>query len=160
MCGSASGEPCYETFTFWQHLSLAQLVKGTFGADTSTFATVDDYALAVPQSDVNARWFWVPIYSGNGGFLSAAFPATNNKNLFSLGLVILDAATGNATAPDAQYFDEKIDDGNPGRGKLTVFPGTACTQNPDGTPTTNASTNPLYNLGDDAATPCFIFIAY
>ncbi|MBM3617672.1 MAG: prepilin-type N-terminal cleavage/methylation domain-containing protein [Alphaproteobacteria bacterium] len=160
VCGSATTEPCFETYTFWQHLSLAGLVKGTFGADTSAFAAIDDYALAVPQSDVNSRWFWVPVYSGGAGYLAAAFPATNNKNLFSLGLAIVDGATGNATSHDANYFDEKIDDGNPGRGKLTVFPGTACTENPDGTPTTNASLNPQYKLGDENATPCFIFIAY
>lgn len=160
ICGASTADPCYELYTFWQQLSLAGLVKGTFGADTSTFSVLEDYEAAIPPSKINQRWFWLPFYSGGSGTLNTAFPATHNKNMFALGIPNLDLSTGNATGADAEYLDIKMDDGVPNKGSVTVHPATACTENPDGTATTNASPRARYRTDDDSLTPCFLFIEY
>lgn len=123
-----NGANANESFRFWQHLSNAGLLTGTFTGVTGPGGTVH----AVPGSNVprakigNAAWMTAgfPNYAGAGTVFQSDYghyfyigaPTTNtNPNLPLL------------STEEAWNIDTKTDDGKPALGKVVVAPSNTCT---------------------------------
>ncbi|MES2983806.1 MAG: prepilin-type N-terminal cleavage/methylation domain-containing protein [Pseudomonadota bacterium] len=117
---SATGE----MFRFWQQLSLAGLIEGTYsGLSGPTLYMSYPGADVVPGTNTPASKF------GKGGWAMLYLPvpagdsstyARNYKNMFTIGMrranfLPLDALF---KPEDAWNIDKKIDDGVPGTGKV------------------------------------------
>jgi prepilin-type N-terminal cleavage/methylation domain-containing protein len=108
----AGGGLTWENFRFWQHLSNAGLIEGSYNGTTQR-----------PVGKI-ANTSWAVLYSS----LSAANPFTFDgqyENTFDF-----TSATGFASGEDLWNIDTKMDDGKPATGKLVVFSPTtlsACT---------------------------------
>ena len=139
----------------WNHLSLAEMVGGSFSA---TFGDEMDGGIG-PESSLSGSGAWIINYSGYphaelwgitvgtslysrviGQYLSIGADSANN---YRLGVI---------TAADAKSIDDKIDDGEPASGKFVAIKGydgsafqAGCT---DQSPTVAATTAVAYDLSD------------
>ncbi len=120
IAGEVSG--WYEQFRYWQHLSNAGLIEGSYtgvspvvGYETSTIG------VNIPASKVNsAGWtmHYFPPISGDASFYDGSY-----GNI----LVFGEEATGSyifnpALRPeDAYNLDRKMDDGSPGTGNVVTY---------------------------------------
>lgn len=142
-----------ESLLFWQHLSLSGMMEGKldayWGPELISGRSVP------PSSLKSALWRVVHHTADDAG----VFPAQRNKNLYRL-----VTAEGNAVMTTSEAFDvdEKIDDGNPGTGSVTIYPGDMadeeCTVTSGGNPTSASDTGIRYGQSNDTVcSPLFVF---
>lgn len=116
-----------EHFRFWQHLSNATLVQGSYTGVTATIGvTQPDIGVNIPASQLEGVGFY--------GF-SHDIPTTNNTYWWygrydlTIGFGALCGA-GATTCPafttaEAYLIDSKLDDGLPGLGFIRIWKGSA-----------------------------------
>ncbi len=105
----ATGSTAYERFRLWQQLASAALVEGTF---TGVPGSAGGYHVVLGQNAPNSRL--TP-----SGWSALSTAAAGNWLQFGVG----QAANGSnnvaaITPPEAWNIDSKMDDGNPGVGKI------------------------------------------
>jgi prepilin-type N-terminal cleavage/methylation domain-containing protein len=115
-----------ERFTFWQHLSNASMIEGTFtgiaGATAADQATTNN----APQGEMdNSMWYAAHDAANTAAFFSAA---TARHNL-RIGGMTLSSWPSNKllVPPNAAAIDSKVDDGFPGLGMVTATKSTFAT---------------------------------
>lgn len=147
-----------ERFQFWNHLSLAELINGTFsgasGASGSSHAVIGEN---VPQSKLSGvGWTqitWINAFSGHTEVFDGAYNHT-----FILGTEDTTAATTGSflTPQEAWNLDTKLDDGKPATGNILPRYRVDCT---DATAAVGDSDNfdSEYNLSSDAQDCSLIF---
>lgn len=106
-----------EMFLFWQHLSLAGLIPGTYtgvtGSGGTTYHVVPEEN--APRSRFGGGWTANTRYGG-----SAARYDYNYLNSFLVGAATATSLTQDPlfTPQDAWNVDTKFDDGKPGKGRV------------------------------------------
>lgn len=144
----------YESVTFWQHLSKAQVIPGTY-AEVDVATDLTDY-YPVSRSGLG---YWMVSREET---LGSMWPDSLNRNLFML--VGQTEPGGLGTTPEEAWkIDNKIDDGLPARGRITTIPedviGTGCTVKADGTtPTAVNSFDAKYKLQNVSKACMVLFV--
>ena len=117
-----------EWYRFWQHLTNAGLIEGTY-AGVAGAGGVSDSTLGtnVPKSKLgNAGWTAESngtFFAGGGGYFQGNY---NNYLAFGAKSGIADTI-GYALKPEELWnIDTKLDDGKPGTGKILAFHYAAC----------------------------------
>lgn len=125
--GLHNGTAAFEQFLFWQHLSLAGLIPGTYTGVRSS-ASVNHHVLGenAPASKF-PQMGWAAVTRDNAT-TNVWWDATYG-NHFTLGAPRGDGLySGGMLAEDAWNIDTKMDDGKPGTGSVHGFPHTGgCT---------------------------------
>ncbi len=113
-----------EAYRAWQHLSLANIVPGSFtgiGNDSSISGATQNVA----ASSVQGGGFSI-FYSGDNGNASSA---TNNRVVFGAPGTGIPTRGAVLTSNDARSIDLKADDGVPGDGTVGSFNGASASGN-------------------------------
>lgn len=116
-----------EQHRFWQHLSLAQMIEGTYTGVPGPNGNRDEvFGVTCPKSKVNnAGWSAVDMgnYAGDANTFAYSY-----GNIFSFGAWVASQwALGRALKPEEAWnFDAKLDDGMPGSGRIVAFYRSAC----------------------------------
>lgn len=140
--GTQTGEP----FFFWEDLSQAGLIEGTF--DTATDAapvssiTTTQLPLYIPQAKINGNFVYVWSYIGSNYFGLSAYQQINvdGTNQNGVGLTVLQA----------YKIDQKLDDGYPVSGNIAAqFPQLGPWQSPNAV---TSSTATCYDTANGWAT--------
>lgn len=157
VCGSTSrAGPCYEVTTFWQHLYYAELVKDFFAPD---YALVTSAEELFPTVKFRVGWIWVPV---NTSQLTGFFDTHQTMRNYFSSAVTITADSANIQPYEAHFIDEKMDDGRPATGSVTVLPGDItpnCTQNADGSETVAADVRAEYKVQDEGMN-CILLMRY
>lgn len=112
-----------EAYRYWQHLSLASLIEGSYTGLAPTAGRQADIGINVPATKFeNVGWYFD--YSDSNGVWSS------DKNGFGLGKFRANTAPTAAwiNPKDAKSIDEKIDDGEWQTGWVAVSHGTFATE--------------------------------
>jgi len=122
--GGASGQAS-EAFTFWQHLSSAELISGNYsGIAGSTHATHSILNENIPSSSlVGAGWYLITVNLQAPG---TYFPGSYGNVLYygvpSVNGLVTGWPYGSIIRPIEAYgIDVKSDDGSPAHGKTRVY---------------------------------------
>ena len=117
-----------EKFTFWQHLTNAGMIEGTYTGKAGALGQHDvEVGTNTPQSRLsNAGWGVAPLGSNTG--LSGLFDG-NYGNSFEFGKESpVDGVSLDILRPEEAWgIDKKVDDGMPATGKLVVRRRRDCT---------------------------------
>lgn len=144
--GNHSGAAAFEQFLFWQHLSLAGLIPGTYTGVRSS-GGVNHHVLVenAPMSKMS-QLGWAAI-TRNGATANVWWDATYGHH-FTLGAERGDGLFEGALMPeDAWNIDTKLDDGKPGTGSVHGFPHTNnCTN-----AASASDVDAIYNLAESGA---------
>ena len=146
-----------EVYRFWQHLSNAKMIEGSYtGSTTGHAANTPSPGLNAPQSKFGANVGWSIIVSGqslpSGGFEGGWFNADYGQgHTFIFGTSCANTTCGAAITPkDGWAIDKKIDDGKPGMGNVIATEYANCTNaasmNDLGTTYKLATTSPVCAL--------------
>jgi prepilin-type N-terminal cleavage/methylation domain-containing protein len=148
--GNGQIDTVAESFLFWQHLANAQLIQGIYTGAAGTGGSSDHVINSnCPQSRLTSSGFGVKYvgikasdttyYDGNyghafifGGYYTNFYPAK-----------------ATLTAAEAQSFDDKYDDGQPGTGSVRAWNTTATyapTCSTNSTTYNNATAGPICSL--------------
>jgi hypothetical protein len=130
LIGGSSGGPVgwsqgQETTMFWVDLSAAGLIAGSFTlADGSIYSfTQPDIPKLFPTSKLRPTTYW-SVMSFNGAnyyILSAIGPVTSGPPSYTYYLIDLNAGYGaGLTSYEASVLDQKMDDGQPLSGSVTI----------------------------------------
>jgi hypothetical protein len=122
--GNDSIDAASESFLFWQHLALAEIIPGTY---TGLVGSSPDYVVPgvnVPTTRITG-----------GGYISrkSGAPITKNITFLSVGKPrpsVPQVSGALFTTAEAKSIDKKIDDGVANTGRLFGFgnhDGTSCT---------------------------------
>ena len=124
LVGSLAGQYLYESFTFWQHLSLEGLVPGRFsGASGSGGPFIAMLGVNVLPSRISNGGY-TPYYLGTFDGTPAGNEFLNDYGTtLAFGSVLPGSVTvGPVITPsDAFNIDRKIDDGQPAFGKVVTL---------------------------------------
>lgn len=110
-----------EPYRFWQHLTNAGLIEGSFSGVTQGSTTYSSTNANSPTSRIaSAIWMvdsWGIITSG-GGVFDGVY-----GNIFSLGMPIANSIPYGRvmTPPELWNLDTKLDDGKPATGQLVSY---------------------------------------
>jgi prepilin-type N-terminal cleavage/methylation domain-containing protein len=145
----------HEAFRFWQHLSNAGLIPGTFTG--IKFSASDDSSKAgvnVPASRLEGGAWFTDWQASSNGTVSMFRGWYGHQLILGNGTVDTndDPDDPIATAPEVAAIDTKIDDGRPAVGKLRVRWFVACTD-----AASNADLTANYRLDNNAIACSFIF---
>lgn len=117
-----------ETFMFWNQLALAGLIEGSYtgigGADNAHDVRIGEN---IPESKLSpAGWYPVNIgvSSGNSIFFDMRY---DNTLVFGAKAGVTYNFGGALEPLEASNIDEKIDDGQPGRGSVIAVRWNQCT---------------------------------
>lgn len=124
-----------EIFRFWQHLSLAGLIEGTYSGNAGP---LDEYDMVVgdniPAAKISGGSWGMREYYPGIGDTTTMFAISPYGHWLQLGR---DVSTDNTTAilrpEEAWNIDSKMDDGRPARGKLLARLYGSCTTATAGT---------------------------
>lgn len=157
-----------ETFTLWQHLANAELIKGKYsGTANSTSYSMRQTILSVniPQSRFSNSVGWYPMVLGTQNISSTFWIEGSYGNVLLFGEE--DANGFHEVLPglkseEAWNIDTKIDDGKPGSGNFVATElRFSCFVLADGSVSSRSSTaardNTLYNLASSAKTCAMVF---
>lgn len=153
--GQIMGVGWYEVWRFWQHLSNAGLVEGTY-AGVPAHATVTSVGLAgfnMPGSRASAGGFAVTYMASQTASGASLFPGPYGNTMRFGGGEGVDQTPGLITAEDAWNIDSKMDDGKPGTGVVMTY--TSNTR-PDCVSTDDAATAEYILQGGDICNLFFI----
>lgn len=158
----------HERFRFWQHLSNAELIEGKFsGVNECESNVLSCYRAGVnsPTSEIlGATWAF---YDVGQEIVQPAFlyDSTLYRHAFYFGgeRPTADMPFGRILSPkEAMSIDTKIDDGNPGLGKMTVLiPGDSISGYENDCATTDVADTATYKLNDgtvEVTTPQCILV--
>ncbi len=126
----------HEGFRFWEHLSNAELVSGTFTGVTGSAGThASTLNENVPESKITGA-AWGAEYMDLSSGLSTVSYNINYGNTLLFGRI--RASDGIITEPtlspvEAWTMDKKTDDGKPGYGNMIVINVADCTTGTDNT---------------------------
>jgi prepilin-type N-terminal cleavage/methylation domain-containing protein len=144
-----------EMFRFWQHLANAGLIEGTYSGVSGR----DDYtwvgtATNSPRSKINQGLWLVASYNNASGAFTGSLFYNDLGRFFTLGA---PASFWNSAAilkpEEAWNIDAKIDDGMPGRGKVTANVANGCNNAASG-----ASFDATYTLSATTTSCMLAFI--
>lgn len=152
-----------EMFQFWRHLALAGLVEGSYsgiaGNGAGHHCMIEEN---VPPSKAGqGGWFgyYYGTMSGDPGFFDGDY-----GNTFVLGAAFANSSTtAGLLRPDEMWnIDVKMDDGLPGRGRITPRLRPSCTVAADGTALTTsvadaAKTDAQYDLSTSTRACAVVF---
>lgn len=148
-----------ESFRFWQHLSNAGLIPGSFLGRAGGAGVFDPDLSStpnIPASRISGTGYSVNNPS-EGGWTATNF-LTNRPNFFMFGAL---AANGSTTAAaisnaDARSIDAKTDDALPGTGNVQTGNNSmhsACA-------TTNVSSTAAYTLSSSTSQACVLIFKF
>lgn len=113
-----------EAFRFWQQLSNAELIAGSYTGVKSPIGHTWGAQAGenVPQEYSENGGFFILDRSYVGGWYNDIFPPRGN-NWYEFGLESTNSAMQGSiiSAQDAWKIDSKMDDGKPGTGIITTF---------------------------------------
>lgn len=112
-----------ELFTFWQHLSNAGMIEGTFtGIAGSGGGRDSDIGENVPKSDLSNAG-WSVTYFGDVLPANTFLYEGEYGNAMTLGLeTAIDVTSTSVLTPEEAWnVDSKADDSQPGTGKIRTF---------------------------------------
>lgn len=146
-----------ELFRYWQHLSNAGLIEGTYtGVNTGTNYYGSTVGLNIPAGKISQTGFGVVVSyttTGDAGTFAGQYLATtllfgrsNDASNYPVGSVLKPAELWN--------IDTKIDDGKPGIGKIVARGWQTCTL-----ATASTEINADYNLTNDSLA-CAVYIKF
>ncbi len=150
----------YEAFRFWQHLSNAGLIEGSFtGVNDPTQHAQEGAILGenIPRGKISGSGYFITnlgIQSASTGYFDGEY-----GNVFHFGA---DTSSGPSVyypllRPEEMWnVDTKIDDGRPGFGKFRGFKSTA-SHTPNCTTTASKDTSE-YNLANSSILCSAIFV--
>ncbi len=145
---------------FWQHLSNAQLISGSYtGISQLAGQTLDNMpGVSVPSSRLNGAGFSI-VYAGTvpvGDATYGAFPG-NYGHIFFVGGYFAGGFTINPimTSGEASSFDGKYDDGVPSSGNITTISTTSAYA--DATCAIASGSTFVYNV-NNAGTHCALIL--
>jgi hypothetical protein len=119
------GDDMNERFRFWQHLANAEMVSGSFtGVKDSSATNSTAPGSNIPASRIDKVSGYNAMSETDGTLLSGTYFGTNPPiNIFMMGAQVTGADNSgvNLTPTDANYLDDKMDDGKPGSGALQSF---------------------------------------
>lgn len=124
--GRIGGTTLNERFRFWQHLSLAGLIPGTYtGVAASGGPNAHVAGQNAPASKYpNAGWSIESVY---GGYPAIRYNLDYHNALMFGAPTGPDPFYGPLLAPEEAWgIDVKMDDGKPGRGSVVAIWYTAC----------------------------------
>lgn len=146
---------------FWQHLSGADLIKGSYAG------TGLGIGLGIPGSTYGGLVTFYASFAGSANVAGSNHMNTAGNRLFQVyrgNVLALGRQTSTETRPwlgflevsASQSIENKIDDGNPGSGKLFVARGSG---NPAGTCTDKTATQvlPVSFIFSDTGKNCRLF---
>lgn len=140
-----------EMFEFWRHLALAGFITGSYTGKAGAVDRADcDFGTNCPLSRIrNAGWGGTYLNNSSGGEASAFAIDFTNALTFG-GDDTIYADTPVLRVEEAWGIDTKLDDGNPGRGKVVAYPsGSTCN-----TASSNTDFDATYRLSSTAAQAC------
>lgn len=149
-----------EMFQFWNQLSLAGFIEGTYtglaGADADIGAVI---GTNVPKATISTGG-WTAYYNGTSAGSGLSYAAVYNHT-FTFGSKIAASITAGPllTPEEAWNIDTKIDDGKPGRG--AVLPRSSIAWSTTGSCTTSTGNTDYagdYNLNSKTASCGLWFI--
>ena len=125
--------PIYETFRYWQHLSNAKMIEGSYIGIPNGGGTII-IGKNVPASRYSSNAGW-SVYKGStltGGSAGSSFATDYGQGhilIFGgVGGALISAAQGTVVPPkDAWSIDKKIDDGKPALGNVISSETANCT---------------------------------
>ncbi len=122
-----SGTGSAENFRFWQHLSNAGLIEGSYtginGAGTSVSNC--ENGVNVPSGKMSNS-LWTATYAIGTQTSSTNFFSTTYGNRLDFGSPRTNGCADSILTPEEQWnIDTKIDDGKPGYGKIMSFKSTS-----------------------------------
>ncbi len=141
-----------EIHTFWQHLSNAELIEGTYTGITGSGGIWDaDLGVNIPESKFSGAGWSTADFSWTG---NSVFSDKDYEDIFMFGAVEgTDDTYGKILTPEEAWnIDTKFDDGMPQQGRLWAAWWDDCT-----TATTSAITTGEYALTDDSRQCSLIF---
>jgi hypothetical protein len=116
----STGSQRSEWYMFWQHLTNAGLIEGSYSGMSGSVAYDDTSSANVPRSKLNNSLWFVANDATSGG---ALFPVAVARHNFRIGG--LNPGTNPSTSimkPEELWnIDTKLDDGKPGLGVITSF---------------------------------------
>lgn len=140
-----------EMFEFWRQLALAGFITGNYTGMAGSSEGADcDFGMNCPSSRIrNAGWG--STYLDNSAGTEALVFALDFTNALTFGGDdTIYADTPILRVEEAWGIDTKLDDGNPGHGKVMAYPsGVACNTASD-----NTDFNATYKLSSTAAQAC------
>lgn len=117
---SGTGNQSNETFTFWQHLANADMLEGSYTGRSGPTGAYDAFAnINVPDSRAEGYWY---LYGLNTTVSNHAqyFDGTYGS-YWQYGAKRNTDNSGSVLTPaEAKQIDLKLDDGLPGKGKVTM----------------------------------------
>ena len=148
----------HEGFRFWQQLTNAGLIEGTYWGVSG--GTANDYITSnenSPASKFNSSyWFaWNWDLYDNVGINDFFFAHPSFSNILQIGRHVADSHThGPAFKPEEVWnIDTKLDDGKPASGNVTTSPYNDCT---NGTSVTDFNSDYALTSPDTACTTLFL----
>ena len=154
-----NGTTSNEGFRFWQQLANAGLVEGSYSGITQGTNDASVTAANSPRGKMGSSlwfaWNWGTM-SGTVGMFDGQY---NNGLEFGGQTANADPVTAILKPEEAWNIDTKIDDGKPGRGKLTArgFPLSLCTTATGSNAAQSAATDSDYLLTGTSATCVLLF---
>lgn len=117
-----------EIFRFWQHLSNAGMLEGSFNGVTGSGGNYhSELNKNIPEAAITGTGWSIRNWGTYGG--SSTWFAGSYNNTFSFGTTTTNSVTFGAalTPEEAWSIDTKIDDGNPAKGKIFASKWDDCT---------------------------------
>lgn len=155
----------YEMYRVWQHLGNAELVPGTYSGvfgPAGPYDTVPGGNAPGSKLDANAVWalHWQGVTTGAPWMFNG-----NYSHVLQIGSLVSGAGMGLGWIPygpivpvtEAMSLDQKLDDGNPGRGMIRAFaPISAGTPFDNDCATSNDPLTATYDLTSSGCAMMFI----
>jgi prepilin-type N-terminal cleavage/methylation domain-containing protein len=147
-----------ERFQFWNHLSLAELINGTFsgasGAGGASHAVIGEN---VPESKISGvGWTQITWLGGTFGHISAFDGYYYNTFILGAATTTAETLSPFLTPQEAWNLDTKMDDGKPALGNLLPRSRANCT-NATAAVADSDNFDAEYNLSSDERYCSLIF---
>lgn len=122
----------YETTLFWEHLSNAGLIEGSYNG---VIRTVGTHFNVIPSVNAPVSKITGASWMMQSGGLGSPYYTTTREHYFQYGMVMADPSFGAGntwvgwifTPEEAWNLDTKLDDGKPSTGFVMGFSNNPCT---------------------------------